>query len=130
MLIGSQWSLFTNPAYYLTSGQSNTGLTLLKNLFSDHPAQVIWKVELVVALTASSTQGAMNQTFEGSTSMQFFVNFAPLPGVCDVTPQEGNTTTTFFIICNSWTDPDGSVTKYSFYGKFLNFLTPYRSLTE
>jgi ssDNA-binding Zn-finger/Zn-ribbon topoisomerase 1 len=64
--------------------------------------------------------------------MQIYVNFPPLPGICTVSPTEGNTTSLFTISCNSWTDPDGSVTNYAFYGKnFLKkFWVDFHSNTE
>jgi len=111
----NQWALFTNLSYYYTTGQSNRELTILKNLFSDYSSQIIWKIELIVN-AASSSNTPTNQTYQGSTSMKIYVNFSPLPGVCNVSPNEGNTTSLFHIICNSWTDPDGSVTNYAFYG--------------
>jgi hypothetical protein len=111
----NQWSLFTNSSYYYTTGQSNRDLTILKNLFSDYSSQIIWKIELIV-YTEQASNAPTNQTYQGSTSMKIYVNFSPLPGVCNVSPNEGNTTSLFHIICNSWTDPDGSVTNYAFYG--------------
>ncbi len=110
----NQWSLFTNSAYYYTTGRSNSDLTILKTLFTDYPLQVIWKIELIVTL--ASLQDT-NQTNQGSTSMQIYVNFSPKPGVCTVSPNVGNTTNLFYFICNSWTDPDGSITNYAFFGK-------------
>jgi hypothetical protein len=108
----NQWSLFTNSSFYYTTGRSNSDLTILKNLFHDNPLQVIWKIELVVALST-------NQSYQGLTSMQIYVNFSPKPGVCTVSPNVGNTTDLFYIICNSWTDPDGSITNYAFFGKIF-----------
>ena len=109
----NQWSLFTNSSYYFTSGQSNTGFSILKYLFSDNLSQTIWKVELVInAVSIAST----NQSFQGKASMQILVNFPPLPGVCEVFPKEGNTTTIFNIFCDLWTDTDGIIKKYVFYG--------------
>jgi hypothetical protein len=108
-----QWSLFTNSLYYYTSGKSNTDLTILNNLFSDYPSQAIWKVELTVSLATTST----NETFQGTSSMQIYVNFPPSPGICTVSPTQGNTTSLFTITCNSWSDADGSITNYAFYGK-------------
>ena len=110
----NQWSIFTNSYYYFTSGQSNKGFTLAKQLFNDYPSQLIWKVELVVDV--ASFPGS-NQTFQGSTSILVYVNFGPIPGVCIVTPYLGNTSDIFNIICNSWVDQDGSITSYAFYGK-------------
>ena len=118
----NQWSLFTNFAYYFTTGPSNSDLTILKTLFNDYPLQAIWKIELIVTL--ASLQGT-NQTYQGSTSMQIYVNFSPKPGVCTVSPNVGNTTDLFYIICNSWTDPDGSITNYAFYGKIFTKLFLY-----
>jgi hypothetical protein len=83
-------------------------------LFSDYPSQAIWKVELTVSLTSTLLT---NETYQGKSSMQIYVNFPPLPGICTVSPTEGNTTSLFTISCNSWTDPDGSINNYAFYGK-------------
>lgn len=113
--VTSQWTLFANSSYYYTSGQSNTQLTLLKQLFTDYPSQIIWKVELIV--NSLTSVAGLNQTYQGLTSIKLYVNFAPLPGLCYVSPTFGNTSTLFYITCNSWTDPDGSITSYSFYGK-------------
>jgi hypothetical protein len=110
----SQWSLLTNTSYFYTSGQSNTDLTILDNLFSDYPSQAIWKVDLTVSVAPTSFS---NETYQGITSMQIYVNFPPLPGTCTVSPTEGNTTSIFYFVCNSWTDPGGYVTNYVFYGK-------------
>jgi hypothetical protein len=109
------WSLFTNSSYYFTSGPSNTGLTILESLFSDYPTLIVWKIELIVNVASNLLP---NETYEGKTSVQIYVNFSPIPGVCSVSPTEGNTTSLFYIICNSWSDPDGSVTNYAFYGKY------------
>ncbi len=109
-----EWSLFTNSLYFYTSGLSNTDLTILDNLFSDYPTQIIWKVELTVSSTSTFFT---NETYQGTSSMQIYVNFPPLPGICTVNPTKGNTTSLFTISCNSWTDPDGIITNYAFYGK-------------
>jgi hypothetical protein len=113
------WSLFSNSSFYYTSGPSNNQLTVLENLFSDYPTQIVWKIELIVNVASNLVP---NDTYEGTTSMQIYVNFSPIPGVCSVSPAEGNTTSLFYIICNSWTDPDGSVTNYAFYGKYFILL--------
>ena len=110
------WTLFTNSAYYFTSGNMNTDLTVLENLFSDNPLQIVWKIELAVEVTSAFYP---NQTYQGLTSMQIFVNFPPLPGVCDVNPKFGNSSDQFFITCNSWSDPGGGIINYVFYGKIF-----------
>jgi hypothetical protein len=112
----NQWLLFTNSSYYFTTGESYKDLTILKKLFSDFSSQIIWKIELIV-YNEQASNIQTNETYQGSTSMKIYVNFSPLPGVCNVSPNEGNTTSLFYIVCNSWTDPDGSVTNYAFYGK-------------
>lgn len=106
------WSPFTNYSYFYTSGISKTDLTIFKDLFSENPTQAIWKIELTVNVASSS-----NQSYQGSASMKILVNFPPVPGVCDVTPKDGNTTTLFYIMCDSWNDADGSIAGYTFYSK-------------
>ena len=110
--LNSNWSILTNHSYIITSGISNTDLTISKYLFNENPSQTIWKIELIVTTLFND-----NQTCQGSTSMQFLVNFSPLPGVCDVLPKEGNTSTIFSIMCNSWNDADGNIDSYAFYSK-------------
>jgi len=110
----SQWTYFSNSSYYFTSGQSNTDFTISKSLFTDYPSQNVWKIELIVNVASTLST---NQTYQGATSMQILVNFSPLSGVCTVNPFYGNTTSLFNIMCNSWKDPDGSVTNYAFYSK-------------
>ena len=110
--VTKQWISFTNTSYYYTTGQSNMNLTILKNLFVDYPTQVIWKIEFV-----ANVMIATNQSYQGSTSNTIFVNFSPLPGNCDILPKNGTTSTLYTIMCDSWSDPDGSIKSYAFYGK-------------
>ena len=116
MLIATQWQVFSNSSYYYTSGASNNDLTIKKNLFSDYPNQVYWKVELVL-----QQYNSPNESYFGYSSMQVYVNFPPLPGKCDITPKNGSTTTLFNLFCDQWTDNSGTIKSYDFYGKNFYF---------
>ena len=110
--VTNTWTPFTNSLYYYTWGPLNSGLAISKNLFTDYPSQLIWKIQLNINV------GYSNQTYAGSTSMAIYVNFSPLPGICDINPKNGTTNTLFQITCNGWTDNLGSVAFYSYFGIF------------
>ena len=110
----SDWTPFTNASYYFTHGTANTELTILKELFADFPAQTIWKIELVSTIYYSA-----NESFQGVTSKTIYVNFSPLPGTCDVLPKNGTTNTLYVVMCDLWSDSDGSITNYAFYGMII-----------
>ena len=113
----NQWIPFTNSSfYYQTDLTPNSFLTIRQNLFEDYPSQILWKVELVVNCVLPN-----NENVNGSTSVLFYVNFPPKSGSCDINPKNGTTSTQFQIICTNWVDSNGAITKYSFYGKKINF---------
>jgi hypothetical protein len=112
--ITNQWIPFTNSSYYYQTDLSDSFLTIRQNLFKDFPYQIIWKVELVVNTVLSN-----NENVNGSSSLIFYVNFPPKYGSCDINPKNGTTSTQFEIICTNWVDSNGTVTKYSFYGKYF-----------
>ena len=104
------WVPFTNGLYYFSSGSLNKDLTIIKNLFNNFPTQIIWKIQLNVDVVY------LNQSNTGSTSMQIYVNFPPQPGICNINPTNGTTSTLFQLSCSGWTDAVGTVASYSFYG--------------
>jgi len=105
------WVPFTNPSYFQQSGSLNSVLTVSQQLFADYPAQIIWKIELVLQVVLSA-----NETYFSPSSMSIFVNFPPIPGTCDVFPKSGNTSMQYSIICNNWADASGVVVTFVFYG--------------
>ena len=106
-LVSGTWVPFTDGLYYFTSGSLNKDLTIIKNLFNDFSTQIIWKIQLNVDVVYS------NQSYTGSTSMQIYVNYPPQPGICNINPTNGTTSTLFQLSCSGWT---GTVTSYNFYG--------------
>ena len=111
MLNSNQYTLFTNTSYYYTTGQSNSDLTILSDLFTDYPLQVIWKIELVVYISSRNVSGY--------SSILINVNFPPSSGSCNVNPTSGTTITLFTITCVGWIDPDGSLFSFAYYGKYF-----------
>ena len=107
----NQWIEMSNNSYYYTSGQANSDLTLLKELFSDYSSQLIWKIDLGLYLVS------LNLTVHSSA--MFYVNQPPFGGLCDINPKNGTVYTNFNISCSNWTDTDGQVVNYAFYGNFF-----------
>ena len=105
------WTPFTNNSYFFTTGQSNSYLVILKDLFRDYSSQDVWKIESNIDLVTFT-----NETLSASTSMIFYVNYSPIYGDCTVSPNTGTTNTFFLVNCNNWIDTDGSVVSYSYYG--------------
>ena len=106
----TQWIQFQNSSYYHMPVESKSDLTVLQSLFKDYSNQLIWKFELVTYTTS--------QNISSFTSLIVYVNQPPVPGTCEINPQNGTTNTLFTIYCTNWTDYDGRVPiYYSFYGK-------------
>ncbi len=106
-----EWILFTNNSYYYSTGLSNEYLVILKDLFRDFPVQHFWKVESNIQLTTFA-----GDTLTASSSIVFYVNFAPLNGMCSISPWVGTTSTLFTISCPNWIDNEGDIVSYSYYG--------------
>jgi hypothetical protein len=105
----NQWIPFTNTSYYFYTGlMPQTSLTVKEDLFKDYPFQKIWKIELSVFVPSKNKSG--------STSIQFYVNFPPQQGSCDINPKQGSTNTLFRISCINWLDSDGILSSFSYYG--------------
>jgi hypothetical protein len=114
MLVGNQWIPFTNVSYYHKPEGFIKDLTAKKSLFSDFPNQAIWKFELE----------AFNplKNISGSASLIVYVNQPPTPGICDISPKSGTTSTIFNIYCADWSDNDGGIVNFTFYGNFFIFI--------
>lgn len=107
-------------------------MTLKKGLFDANPDASYWKIEL---------QADLNSTLTGSSSILFKLNSLPYGGACFSDAYNGTALETYFLIqCNDWTDSDGHINRYEFYGSlkpiFLNsilglifyFLVDYTNL--
>ena len=104
----NKWTPFTQFGYFYVSNKLGTDLTLKEDLFRNFSSQIIWKIELTLNIASRNVSG--------KTSLLFFVNFPPHLGLCMVTPQNGSTLTLFQIKCSGWTDPEGSLVQFDFYG--------------
>ena len=106
----NQWFSFNNTRYFLTTDVSSQEFVISKNLFVDYP-YVIWKIQL------SAYSQSYNEFIEGP-SINFYVNYPPKNGSCDINPKNGTTSTNFTFTCNNWSDSDGGLEDYVFFGKF------------
>ena len=119
----NQWIPFTNNTYYhMTSEQQpKSDLIVTDTLFSDYSEYEIWKFELVTVLLA-------NQELKATSSLIVYVNQPPKPGMCDITPTNGTTSTYFTIYCADWSDSDGGLVNYTFYGVFYLYTRRFHFL--
>ena len=83
-------------------------------MFQSNSAVLFWKIEF---------KATVNQALTGLSSLALKINQLPKDGSCYADKLNGTSSlTSFFLKCVYWSDPDGSVDKYEFYGKNLIFL--------
>jgi hypothetical protein len=88
-------------------------LTIPSNIFAQKNSSGVLKVDATI--TTISKSGGIA---EGSSSIVLKVNKPPFEGICSIYPLNGTYLSTVFKIkCSNWTDSDGFVEKYEFYGK-------------
>jgi hypothetical protein len=100
-----------NQSYYFTTDSSKLNLAIRKELFQDFSTFKYWKIELV--------SFSFDKNLTTSSSLLFYVNQPPVPGMCNINPKNGTTSTLFTIYCTDWKDDDGGLVNYAFYGNFL-----------
>lgn len=95
------------------SGESANKVALYPALFSVDPNVILWKVEGSIRAISEIYGLASSQS-----SLVLATNKLPTGGSCSIDPLEGITMDTeFTVVCQNWTDIDGNITKYEFYGK-------------
>ena len=83
-------------------------------LFQNHSSVAFWRVDFIVN---------KNQKLNGLSSVKLLVNQQPKNGNCTVDKYSGiSLSTTFNIKCLNWIDPDGTIERYEFMGKIINYL--------
>ena len=84
-------------------------MTISSFLFQENPSTTFWKMQL------NGTSGA----YFDSKELILKTNQLPLNGTCQVTTNlTGLALETFFTVsCLNWTDADGYIYSYDFYGK-------------
>ena len=107
----NNWIPFTDQSFFLKSAESESNLIVLKELFKLYSRQNVWKIELSTTLVTYT-----NQTLNCDTSIIFFVNHPPFNGSCDIEPKNGTSNDIFTIFCDQWSDYEGNVASYSYYG--------------
>ena len=94
-------------------------LLIYSSLFTNNNETDVWKI-ILLTTTVSQSNGIAT----GLSSLIVKVNKVPTGGSCSVWPLSGKAAKTNFTInCTGWSDPDsdGSIVKYSYYGRI--FLT-------
>ena len=99
---------------YLILGADSNELVLKSALFQNHSTVLFWKVEF---------KATVNQALNGLSLLTLKINQLPKDGTCYVDKLNGTSMLTNFLVkCIFWSDPDGFVDKYEFYGKMLFFI--------
>ena len=95
------FSDWTNPYFEISSV-----------LFNDFSKITYWKIELTVFTTTPD-----QVTENGTSSLILKINQTPYNGTCFLSNSNGIAFQTYFKInCSDWTDSDGYITSYEFYG--------------
>ena len=120
MILGNFISFFllilSFKFYNLDKKGSNTRmLTLMPSLFEKYSDTLNWKIEL--SLEAITDQSG---TSTGFSSLILLRNQVPKNGTCAIYPTRGYAMDTLFnISCSNWTDPDGFIAKYEYFGEYV-----------
>jgi hypothetical protein len=97
-------------------GSFTPSFTLLPAVFKIDPYALIYQVSVTV--TSTTSQGINS----GTSSLFFYVNRLPEGGSCSITPNTGIAlSTNFTLTCSGWTDPDGSISQYQYFGIVFSF---------
>ncbi len=84
-----------------------------------------WKVELTITITSSLSGVSANST----TFVVYNINETPFGGSCGLDRLSGYAIESFFnITCLNWTDRNGIVTKYEYFGNFFFNKNIFRTL--
>jgi len=60
----------------------------------------------------------INGTIKGAASLNFKMNTLPSGGNCNISSDNGTSlSTVFYIMCQNWTDAEGPIKAYEFFGK-------------
>jgi hypothetical protein len=90
-------------------GVKTNELAIKKDLFKLYEITSNWKIVFKIKTNSNAT---------GLASMLFVLNSLPSGGKCFYNLNKGMSLATLFeISCSDWTDSDGSIEKYEFYGK-------------
>ena len=96
-------------------GSNTRMLTLMPSLFEKYSDTLNWKIEL--SLEAITDQSG---TSTGFSSLILLRNQVPKNGTCAIYPTRGYAMDTLFnISCSNWTDPDGFIAKYEYFGEYV-----------
>lgn len=89
----------------------------MPSLFEKYKDTFNWKIEL--SLESITDQSG---TSTGYSSLILYKNQIPTNGTCSINPTSGYAMDTLFnISCWNWTDPDGFIVKYEYFGEFIYF---------
>ena len=80
-------------------------------MFNNYSVVSYWRVDLSIN----------NQFTTGNATLILKKNLLPTDGDCFVDKTNGASLLTWFTIkCTNWTDPDGFISTYEYFGNFLN----------
>ena len=109
-LNNTKWNELDINSYsnYFTSVTTDT-IRISKYFFSDFPSIKYLKLESFLK----------NSFKNGSNSIILRINNPPKNGICQINPKIGKAMNeNFKIQCSNWTDSDGLITSYKYYGNY------------
>lgn len=102
--------------FKLKKGTNLNELTLFPKLFDTYPSMVFWRINYQIE---------NSQSKKGLASLVLIKNQPPQNGVCSISPNNGiSLQTPFLIECVNWIDLDGSIIRYEYFGKIYHFKKP------
>ena len=98
-------------------GDNTSFLTIEPVLFESFPQKKFWKIELKIESITTLRKST------GSSTLTIYKNQLPQNGSCTVTPNNGTAMeSNFTISCINWSDPDGIIVRYEYFGILTNIL--------
>lgn len=98
-------------------GVETSELTVNSNFFTETDA-TMFKIQVDIVQTSQSDNVSTNYT----TFELFQLNQPPYNGTCSIEPTIGVALSTIFVItCQDWIDNSGSVSKYEYFGKLIEY---------
>ena len=110
----NHWIQITNNLYFDSDNRKE--IKIFSKLFDLNKNINYYKIELNMNVEFHN-----NINLNGSTSTIFYVNQPPKNGNCSFNPKYGTIDTKFKFYCDNWSDEDGKIKNYVFFGKLISF---------
>ncbi len=114
--IQQKWLPYSSANTSDLANSDTLDLVIRKSLFDNNNSTQQWKVQLLTTTLSQSGYAT------GLSSIIIQLNQLPTNGSCSANPLSGYASSTNFVInCTGWTDPDGYIVQYSYFGWLNSF---------